>query len=221
MKRLGLSVLTVLMAWAFALGSLAASKPTEDELAEHWELLGATGKQPVMPGAPYGLKSLVINESLVYGERDWGINLKWDRQNRARNISFARDGGGAGPLKYGERVAMSVKDHGYVYYKQRDVGPNIGWSKQPKYEWEIRGGPAGEAVQTGVEISLWSAIEKDYLVYCERPLSVNLRWLKDKESKGCHGTWAVVKDKAKQAAKEAVREGAKKAVESHTGGEKP
>jgi hypothetical protein len=194
---------------AFVLYALVASISfgvrgawADEQLAEHWQIVGQSSRQPVMGGTFYGFKNLVINESLAYGERRFGINLVWDNTNRARNIAFTRASRSTEPIKYGERVALSVKDHGHIIYKQRDVGPNLGWSKEPKYEWEIRGGRPGDVVKTVEEVSLYSLVEKDYLVYCTRPLTINLRWLKDKESKGCHGTWGVVKQKAKNFAKE-------------------
>jgi hypothetical protein len=202
---------------AFVLCALFASTSfgvrgvlADEQLAEHWHIIGQSSRQPVMGGSFYGFKNLVINESLAYGERRWGINLVWDKTNRARNIAFTRASRSTEAIKYGERVALTVKDHGYIIYKQRDVGPNLGWSKEPKYEWEIRGGRPGDVVKTVEEVSLYSLVEKDYLVYCARPLSINLRWLKDKESKGCHGTWGFVKQKAKSLAKEAAKEGLEK-----------
>jgi hypothetical protein len=200
---------TLVASISFRVGNALA----DEQLAEHWQIIGPAARQPVMPGVAYGFKNLVINQTLVYGQRDWGINLKWDGQNRGQNIILRRAAASNGPLKYGERVAMQIKrdnDQAYLYYTRRDVGPNLGWSKEPKYEWEIRGGRAGDVVKTVEEVSLYSLVEKDYLVYCARPLSINLRWLKDKESKGCHGTWGFVKQKAKNLAKEAAKEGLEK-----------
>jgi hypothetical protein len=156
-----------------------------------------------------------VNEDvLVYGHQDFGINLrnvKTKEEDGPRNVTFQRQSGATGPLKYGERVALYMrkkeKKGEFIYYTKRDVGPNLGWSKEPKYEWEIRGGSQGEAIKTDVPVGLFSTIENDYLVYCERPLSVNLRWAKDKESKGCHGAWGLAKEKGKALLKKSAEYG--------------
>jgi hypothetical protein len=216
-RPLQAALLTLVAVLAGDLWHTGRAGASEESLAEHWQIVGSAPQQPVLSGAFVALKSLVINESLVYGERDWGINLKWDKSNRTRNIAFHREPGGSGPVKYGERVAIAVKGHGYLVYKSRDVGPNLGWAREPEYQWEIRGGMAGDAVRAGVDVGVYSRVEKDFLVYCERPLSVNLRWLRDKESKGCHGSWGAVKQAGKDAAKALGTEAARGAVQGAIG----
>lgn len=165
------------------------------------------------PDKAYTLQNLANQEVLVYGSQRFGINLRNVRipandSTGPRNIVFQREAQSTGPLHYGERIAIRItrgKNPGeFVYYTQRDAGPNLGWSKKPVFEWELRGGNCGEPARTHSPIRLYSSVEKDYLVYCKRPLGVNLRWLKDKESKGCHG---LVRAATAEAAKRATEAG--------------
>lgn len=204
LKKIALATITSHKRWVTA--ALLASLPVllpgstwaDVKLAEHWRLLGSGSSEPVKPGTPYGLQNLVNMDALILGHQDCGIdlqNVKIKEKGRPRNVTFQRQSGATDPLKYGERVALYIKKEkdtkaDAIFHKVRDCGPNLGRSKeQPKYEWEIRGGNAGETVKTDIPLGLYSTVQNDHLVYCERPLSVNLRWLKDKESEGCYLTW--------------------------------
>jgi hypothetical protein len=166
----------------------------EQELVRHWLITPPADEKGkvVFPRTHYGLRNLVIERSLRYGEREWGINLEWDRAMRLGNISFERSSESRDPIRYDEPIAILIKrdkDSAYLRYETRRFGINLSWSSGPLYEWKLGGGKPGDHVDISKSVSLYSMVEKDYLVYCERPLGINLRWQKDKESEGCREGW--------------------------------
>jgi hypothetical protein len=131
----------------------------------------------------YDLFNLTDQETLVYGERTWGINLKWGDPAKADNVRFERQAG-QGPLKYDEAVAINIRNGGYLVYAKRRFGLNIGWSSTPRFEWKIVGSPAlgddsGEPIRVGVPVGLFSTVENDFVMYEPRDFGINLKWLKD------------------------------------------
>jgi hypothetical protein len=119
-----------------------------------------------------------------YGEREYGINLVWTPSQFEGNFRFARPSGSAGPLKYGERVAISVDKGGYLKYGDREYGINLVWSSAPVYEWEIRGEAAngqwpGATIRTERVVALYNTTRADYLAHCEREYGIDLRWASD------------------------------------------
>src|SRR5437667_717671 len=169
----------------------------EQVLAQQWRITqpdDETG-QAILPRTRYGLRNLVIERSLRYGERSFGINLEWDRAMRLGNISFERSSASNDSIRYDEPIAIRIKreqDSAYLRYQRRDTGINLSWSPTAVYEWRLGGGSAGAGVDTAKGVSLYSLVENDYLVYCERPLGLNLRWQKDQESQGCREGWQAV-----------------------------
>jgi hypothetical protein len=58
----------------------------------------------------------------------------------------------------------------------------LGWSDEPRYEWRFDhalGGHAGEAIEAGAQLGLYSIVVKDYLMYEPRDNGINLKWLAD------------------------------------------
>ncbi len=151
---------------------------TMDVKAREWTL---EGSGPIVPGHEYSLKtSRNQDKRLVYGVRDYGVNLNWSDKPQAA-ISFRRSSGSSASIKYGETVALHVKGGNWLYYKSRTWGINLDFSSDPKYEWEILGEKPDTAVQAGVPLALYNAVEKDMVVYCSRPVGINLRWGTDCE----------------------------------------
>jgi hypothetical protein len=142
-----------------------------------WQLTGPAG--PVKAGQAYGLKNDVYGQSLVYGERDLGINLVWDGKNTGGNITLARASGVKDAIKHGDFIALRVAGGKFLRYQKRDAGVNLGWSDSPVEEWQIIGGVQGEPVMSGQQFALRSKIEDDVLVYAVREFGINLRWDKD------------------------------------------
>jgi hypothetical protein len=158
-----------------------AAQPNESNVEEDWVLEQLSGQ--LIPNGSYSkLVNQTNDKCVVYHERKYGINLGWsDCDAIDPNIRFVRKADVAehSSLKFGERLAMKVIDHGYIRYGQREFGINLVWSDTPVYEWEIRGGTIGDAVPTGVPVILYNRVGSDSVIYCERPFGINLRWTDD------------------------------------------
>ena len=169
----------------------------EQVLAQQWRITqpdDQTG-QAVLPRTHYGLRNLVVERSLRYGERSFGINLEWDRAMRLGNVSFERSSASNDSIRYDEPIAIRIKreqDSAYLRYQKRHTGINLSWSPTAVYEWRLGGGSAGAGVDTSKGVSLYNLVENDYLVYCARPFGINLRWLKDQETQGCRAGFLAV-----------------------------
>jgi len=131
------------------------------------------------PTHTYDLYNLTDHECLVYGERTWGINLRWGDPAKGDNVRFMRQGGAPGPLKFGELVAIAIRNGSFLRYQSDRVGINLGWSDTPKFEWILKGGTDGQEVPTGRQVGLYSMVEHDFLMYEPRDWGVNLKWFKD------------------------------------------
>ena len=128
----------------------------------------------------YDLFNITDSECLVYGHRDGNnINLRWGDPAKSDNIRFQRGSGSKGPIKFEELIAIHVRGGDFLVYQSGRWGINLGWSKTPKFEWKILGGKAGEVVQAGKAVGLYSMVEKDSLMYESRDWGINLKWFKD------------------------------------------
>ena len=147
-----------------------------------WQILPSA---PLVPGKSFSLYTSPPRQFVVYGRRDYGVNLNWARQAPA-NFTLSRASGTSEPITFGETVALREQRGGYLYYKQREYGINLEFSRQPAYEWEVRGGTPGTPVREGkwgdgsyisdVVISLYNRKINCYVVYGEREYGINLVW---------------------------------------------
>lgn len=154
-----------------------------DHLADYhdwrFSMSGASTGEGVNAATGLRLFNTVVDDYLKYGERRWGINLVWSNSDsysvrlEKANPRDHRD------VQIGERVALRFQGGGYVKYGERTWGINLVWSDTPVLEWEIRRRDASGPVQVGTSYGIYNRRVGDYLVYCERPTGVNLRWLKD------------------------------------------
>jgi hypothetical protein len=147
-----------------------------------WQLTGPAGV--VRSGQDYGLKNNEYGQSIVYGERDTGVNLIWDPKNTGANITLVRASGVKDVIRHGDFIAIHVKGGKYLRYQKRTVAVNLAWSDTPLEEWQIIGAKAGEPVMVGQPFSLKNKVEDDVLVYAVREFGINLRWDKDYQLKG-------------------------------------
>lgn len=109
-----------------------------------WQVLPS---RALVAGQSFSLYTSPPSEYVVYGHRDYGINLDWTRNRpQSDNFTFERASGEGGPIKYGDVLALKESRGGYIYYKKRDYGINLEFSSQPVYEWEVRGGNIGTPV---------------------------------------------------------------------------
>ncbi|MEP0825915.1 MAG: hypothetical protein HRF40_10550 [Nitrososphaera sp.] len=95
------------------------------------------------------------------------------------SIRFQRPSGSKEPVKFEEPIAVYVRGGGFLIYKKRDTGINLGWSGTPKYEWKMLGGNAGSEVPTMKQVGLFNMVENDSVMYEPRDWGINLKWFKD------------------------------------------
>src|SRR5262245_24431930 len=108
-----LRVLTVAFAGLLATGSAASAA---DRSVKDWQFRGA-GKE-VKSGTAYTMYNVTDKENVRYGDRDWGINLVWDKKANLNNIKLVGQGNAAGAIKFGDTVAIHVEKGGYLQYKK-------------------------------------------------------------------------------------------------------
>jgi hypothetical protein len=189
-SRVGLAGLLAAVAVAFAVaaavsatvGSAAGRTPsTKASSIYDWKILD---EDPVVLDKKLvRLQNSTNDQCLVYGSRPFGINLKWRGcQVGGPNIYFRRKSGNASdPITFDEPVAIYVTGGFYLYYHWRPLGINLKWSNTPKYDWQIRSlGGTGHPVPTRFQnVGLFNLTTRDYVVYCTRPIGINLRWARD------------------------------------------
>ena len=157
-------------------GQQASVAPVGNASAtEHvFRFVSTTEAVPIYSSSYLNLYDTYNSRYVKYESRDWGINLGWST-TQPRNIRFLR-AGGAGPLRFGDVIAINIASGGYVKYGSRTWGINLVWSSAPAYEWQIEGGTPGQLVYTNQRVRLVNRIEGNGLVYCRRPVGVNLAW---------------------------------------------
>jgi hypothetical protein len=189
-RRLGLvglfasAVVAVAVAAALSATAKSAGGSTHSTAAKaksiyDWKILG---EDPlVLDKKFHRLQNQTNSLCLIYGWRPLGINLKWSGcQAGSPNVFFRRKSGNASdPIVFDEPVALYVTRGFYLYYGRRQFGINLKWSNTPKYEWLIRSA-SGRPVPTNyVDVALFNQTTRDYVVYCTRPIGINLRWARD------------------------------------------
>lgn len=155
-----------------------------------WQILPGA---PLVPGQSFSLYTSPPGQFVVYGRREYGINLNWAKRKQQHdsgapaNFTFSRPSGTGEPIKFGEAVALRERTGGYIYYKSREYGINLEFSRRPVYEWEVQGGRTGTPVIarnegdspsniSDVVISLYNRKINCYVVYGERKYGINLVW---------------------------------------------
>ena len=130
----------------------------------------------------FDLTNIVSGSSLTYKSQGsfGGINLGWTGSHG--NYVTVKRQAGAGPVKYGEPVALKVEGGGhgdFLKYEHRDHGINLSWTKNPEYEWRIMGGTDGQPVGAGDQIAIVNNKENDSMIFCYRVNGAWLKWSKD------------------------------------------
>ena len=200
MFSLSARVLTAAVAYALFTAGAPASAAERSET--DWQFRGA-GRE-VKSGTAYTFYNVTDKEAVRYGERDWGINLVWDKKPNLNNVKVVGEGNASGTIKYGDKVAIHVEKGGYLKYEKRNFGINLVWSKTPVYQFVITGGTKGTAVPTNATVGIYNEVEKDFMIYAERPVGINLRWYKDRDKGG--GFTTVVKEIGKRLVKDGLKE---------------
>jgi hypothetical protein len=172
----------VLTLAAVTAGAAASMVPAAEaaQIAD-WKVTsaGPTGSSVVPGVTAYRLDNRTAGSALVYGQRDFGINLVWGSSSGPVNVRFERPSTSPnhGPLQFGEPLAVRISGGGYVRYKVRTFGINLDWSSTPVFDWGIYGGTG--TIRTGASVSLYNRTESDHLVHARRTFGINLCWYQD------------------------------------------
>src|SRR3954470_46110 len=111
---------------------------------DQWELFGPDAE--LRSGVAQGMRNRVNDRSLKCGERDYGINLVWDRSAEFRNVAFHSAVPGS-VICFGDPVSIHVVGGGHLDYGEREYGINLNWSSVPTRQWTIGGGIPGMPVR--------------------------------------------------------------------------
>ncbi len=143
--------------------------------ATEWRLTGNGGS--LSSGNVVSLFNTYASKFVKYDDR-LGVNLNW-ASSVSGNIQLLRQAG-AGEIKYGENVAIGVRDGSkweYLVYGSQTVGINLtSRTNVPQYNWQMQGGAIGSAVKSGDTVRLLNLTNNHHVVYCKRPTGVNLAW---------------------------------------------
>lgn len=64
--------------------SLGINLGWSDQLVDEWQIIGSKAGEPVKIGQPVSLRNKVEDDLLVYAVREFGINLRWDKDYQLR-----------------------------------------------------------------------------------------------------------------------------------------
>jgi hypothetical protein len=158
----------------------------------------------------YTMKNKRLRKFLQHEEQTWGINLGWTDDaepataKRVMRWFFARNGGGNGPIRYGDTIALgNGKQPSFIHNAHRDVGIDLTWSDIPVFEWQLLGGQRGREVKTGEWLAVYNTKARECLLYFDRTVGGDIGWPSSK-------TWgdlleARVRDAVKKYAADAVK----------------
>lgn len=158
------------------------SELNEGLLLDQWQLL--TMEPGILQtNIYYALKNLITQKSIEYGYVKRGIQLVWGRESFQHVIAFEMpDAPERCNLRFSDKIAIHMKDRGYVISKSRGYGINLTWSKTPACQWIIGPMERGNRVlSAGDKFSLINTAQSEELVHFPRSNGVSLRWRTD-----CH-----------------------------------
>lgn len=161
------------------------SELSDGSAIDQWRLLS---KEPgiLQTNIYYALKNMITGRSIEYGYVKRGIQLVWGQDTFQHVVAFEMPNAPErGKLKFGDEIAINVKDRGYIITGSRGYGINLTWSKTPVYQWII--GPLekrNKVLSVGDNFSLKNTNQRGELVHFPRENGVSLRWRYD-----CHDRW--------------------------------
>lgn len=153
-----------------------------------------TGKRSrsVQSGVVYQLLNLQRRRGISRQKRKWSkaANLGF---SGGRNITVKKNGGGV--IRYGDVVALHLKNYGWLKYQKRGRGGGINLGAPKKgsiYAWRLTGGKRGDIIKTGHPFSLKNLTNRsNYVKYCKRSFGIDLGWGGQK----CGGVFAWASNK--------------------------
>jgi hypothetical protein len=161
-----------------------------DELRQ-WKISGPANPSRLLPKSTfdgplernYTLKNKRVRKFLQGETQSVGINLGWTDDAEPATAAkvtrwfFVRNGGGDGPLTYGETIAIGVgAQPSFIQNKERAVGINLDWSETPVFEWTLAGGPAGQAIDPNKYLAIYNAKAEEFLIFFDRTAGADIGW---------------------------------------------
>lgn len=146
-------------------------------------MIGANHIGSLRPNKKYNLKGLVNRKFLQYEKQRVGINLGWtdnahpNTAARRSRFIFSRKSPSAGPIRYGEPLALAWHGKPFIKYKKRRFGINLNWSRTPSYEWVILGGRPGQPVMGGKDrVVIYNLKHQQPLIHFNRTAGGDIGW---------------------------------------------
>ena len=157
-----------------------SSELTQGLLLDQWQLI-ASRPGNLQTNVYYALKNLITQSSLEHGYVKRGVQLVWGHDSFKPVIAFETpEGHKQCNLRLGDKIAIRMKDKGYIMCRTAGYGINLAWSKSPAYQWIIGPLEAEKRVLTsGDKFSLYNTANKDHIVHFPRAHGVSIRWLGD------------------------------------------
>jgi len=186
--------------------SQAGPHSGNEDIVSQWVIFhGSSGRdEDIVADRRYILYNGRIDRGVIYGEREYGINLRWLRLTTNPNpdpyvVRFSARGVANGQViqptlgnldgawsYFGYTVAIfvdSVDGGGYLCYGTREYGINLVWSHTPCYEWELQQGgyslnydPDRSQLGVGYWTALYNKRVHKFVVYGNRDYGINLVW---------------------------------------------
>jgi len=148
-------------------------------LIDQWQLL-ARKPSILRTNVYYALKNIVTQKSIECGYVKRGIQLVWGPSFQHVIAFRTPDAPTQSDLRFADKIAIHMKDKGYIICKGRGYGINLAFSQSPAYQWII--GPVengNDVLSSGDKFSIFNTIEDDCLVHFPRSNGVSLRWKTD------------------------------------------
>lgn len=137
---------------------------------------GTLKTQPVYTtNSGVSLQNVPKKSFLTWGKQPIGINLVYQSKETDHKVHFVTPDKAVRDVLTGEPVAFGIGGgESFLYYKNRTLGINLGWSQEPDFEWRIYGasGKKGEKIEAGKTYAIMNTQVKpnaDFMVFFDRP----------------------------------------------------
>jgi len=140
-----------------------------------WTFEGGAHGKPIY-GGKYQLFNLSAKSGIARKKRRWSkaADLGWAG---GKNITVKKSG--RGPLRYGDTVALHLKNYGWLRYQNRGKrasGINLGAPRGNKFDWVIGGGSNRGIVNVGQPFTLKNKTNNRLVRHCSRSFGIDLDW---------------------------------------------
>jgi hypothetical protein len=119
----------------------------------------------------YSLLCLANNKYLTWQKVPIGINLNYVSEP-SNKVHFRLPDNAEREILSGESVALGIGGgEAFLKYHTRDIGINLAWSQDPKFEWRIFAGEVGTPIPENTAVAIFNdkvEPEPDFLVFFNR-----------------------------------------------------